>query len=207
MSDTINLSTTINVSNISADEIRTGLAKINGTDLARFGNINRPNEPAITQTSEGVVTINSYDNYIYFNRYHTNGAVDTTYFTGKHLGMFRLIIGQLWGYDAAFSHINHFNTSNFAFAQNADGQTYINSATNSILMLKGLDVSGNINASSLNTSTLTIPNNTITKDKITNLNTSLDSLSNCVAPGDTCVKLCAVGDTGLKTGWVSCVLR
>ena len=29
----------------------------------------------------------------------------------------------------------------------------------------------------------------------------------CVAPGDTCVKLCAVGDTGLKTGWVSCVLR
>ena len=29
----------------------------------------------------------------------------------------------------------------------------------------------------------------------------------CVAPGDTRVKLCAVGDTGLKTGWVSCVLR
>ena len=28
-----------------------------------------------------------------------------------------------------------------------------------------------------------------------------------VQPGDTCVKLCAVGDTGLKTGWVSCVLR
>ena len=27
---------------------------------------------------------------------------------------------------------------------------------------------------------------------------------NCVAPGDTCVKLCAVGDTGLKTGWVRC---
>ena len=26
----------------------------------------------------------------------------------------------------------------------------------------------------------------------------------CVAPGDTCVKLCAVGDTGLKTGWVRC---
>ena len=24
--------------------------------------------------------------------------------------------------------------------------------------------------------------------------------SNCVAPGNTCVKLCAVGDTGLKTG-------
>ena len=33
------------------------------------------------------------------------------------------------------------------------------------------------------------------------------SASCCVAPGDTCVKLCAVGDTGLKTGWVSCVLR
>ena len=29
----------------------------------------------------------------------------------------------------------------------------------------------------------------------------------CVAPGDTFVKLCAVGDTELKTGWVSCVLR
>ena len=26
----------------------------------------------------------------------------------------------------------------------------------------------------------------------------------CVAPGDTCVKLFAVGDTGLKTGWVRC---
>ena len=24
----------------------------------------------------------------------------------------------------------------------------------------------------------------------------------CVAPGDTCVELCAVGDSGLKTGWV-----
>ena len=26
----------------------------------------------------------------------------------------------------------------------------------------------------------------------------------CVTPGDTCVKLCPVGDTGLKTGWVRC---
>ena len=29
-------------------------------------------------------------------------------------------------------------------------------------------------------------------------------IGNCVAPGDTCVELCAVGDTGLKTGWVRC---
>ena len=44
-------------------------------------------------------------------------------------------------------------------------------------MLKGVDVSGNFNSSSINTSTLKIPNNAITKDKITNLNTSLDGLS------------------------------
>ena len=45
-----NVSTTI----LSADEITSGLAKINGTDIARFGNINRPNEPANTQLTGGV---------------------------------------------------------------------------------------------------------------------------------------------------------
>ena len=50
---------------LSADEITSGLARINGTNLARFGNINRPNKPAIAQSTGGVVTINSYANYIY----------------------------------------------------------------------------------------------------------------------------------------------
>ena len=80
-----------------------------------------------------------------------------------------LKLGALSGYDAKFSNINHFNISNVALAQNNNGQTHINSATNSILMLKGVDVSGNINSSSINRSTLIIPNNAITKDKTTNL--------------------------------------
>ena len=50
-----------------------------------------------------------------------------------------------------------------------------------------LDSSGNINASSLNTSTLIIPDNSITKDKITNLNTSLDSISSDIATLNTSV--------------------
>ena len=67
----INLSSNIltdncSLINSSADEITSGLARINGTDLACFGNINRPNEPPITQSSGGVVTINSYATYIYF---------------------------------------------------------------------------------------------------------------------------------------------
>ena len=65
LSGTINLSTTIYVSNISANEITSGLAIMHGTEFARFGNINRLNEPAICQTNGGVVTINSYANYIY----------------------------------------------------------------------------------------------------------------------------------------------
>ena len=62
--------------NLSADEITSGLGRINGTDLACFGNINRPNEPAIAQSSGGVVTINSYANYIYFKKTATNGTTN-----------------------------------------------------------------------------------------------------------------------------------
>ena len=54
----------ISTINLSADEITSRSARITGTDYASFGNIDRPNEPAITQSSGGVVTINSYQNYI-----------------------------------------------------------------------------------------------------------------------------------------------
>ena len=56
--------------NLSADEITSGSAIITGTDLASFGHIDRTNEPAITQSSGGVVTINSYQNFIYLKNMH-----------------------------------------------------------------------------------------------------------------------------------------
>ena len=108
--------------NFSADEIISGLARINGTYLACFGNINRPNEPAITQSSGGVVTINSYANYIYLKKTATNGSSKSLYFTGDALVMYPVKIGGING-DAVFSNINHFNILNFALAQNGDGQT------------------------------------------------------------------------------------
>ena len=110
VSDIINLSTNINVSNISADEITSKWTKIGSLE----------------------------------NR-------------------------------AVFSHKNHFNNSSYAFAQSVTGITLINSATDRIWVLKNtemwgdLNVSKNINASSMNTSSLIIPNNAITKDKIINL--------------------------------------
>ena len=128
VSDTINLSTTINVSNISADLI----------------------------TSKSVV-IGNLDN------------------------------------KAVFSNKLFFNNSSYAFGQSPTGITLINSATDRIWVLKNmsmwgdLDSSGNINASSLNTSSLIIPDDTITKNKIINLNTSLDSLSNYIGSLNTSV--------------------
>ena len=127
-SDTINLSTTINVSNISADLI----------------------------TSNSVV-IGNLDN------------------------------------KAIFSNKLFFNNSSYAFGQSQTGITLINSATDRIWVLKNmsmwgdLDSSGNINASSLNTSSLIIPDDTIKKTKIINLNTSLDSLSNYIGSLNTSV--------------------
>ena len=106
MSDTINLSTKINVSNISADLITSKNAQVGS---------------------------------------FTNGN------------------------NAVFSHKNYFNNLSYAFAQSPTGITLINSATDRIWVLKNmsmwgdLDASGNINASSLNTSSLIIPNATIKK--------------------------------------------
>ena len=121
VSDTINLSTTINVSNISADLITSKWTKI--------------------------------------------GSLENK---------------------AVFSHKNYFNNSSYAFAQSQTGITLINSATDRIWVLKNmsmwgdLDSSGNINASTINTSSLIIPFESIKKNRIINLNTSLDSLSNYI---------------------------
>ena len=90
-------------------------------------------------------------------------------------------IGGING-DAVFSNINHFNIVDFALAQSDNGQTWLSSATSSIITLKGMDISGATNTSSINSSNasfdnLTIPDNALSKDKITGLNTSLDNLS------------------------------
>ena len=103
----------ISTINLSADEIKSGLAKINGTAFASFGNINRPNEPAITQSSGWVVTINSNAKYIYLNKKATNGTTKSLYFTGDELVMSPVKIGGING-DAIFSDINHFDILNFA---------------------------------------------------------------------------------------------
>ena len=84
--------------------------------------------------------------------------------------------------DAIFSNINYFNILDFALAQNDNGQTYLNSATSSIITLKGMGISGAVNASSVNASNasfdnLIIPDNFLSQDKITGLKTSLDNLS------------------------------
>ena len=116
-SGTINLSTTINVSNISADLI----------------------------TSKSVV-IGNLDN------------------------------------KAIFSNKLFFNNSSYAFGQSPTGITLINSATDRIWVLKNmsmwgdLDSSGNINASTINTSNLSIPENSLSQNTITNLISNLSIL-------------------------------
>jgi len=137
VSDTINLSTTINVSNISADEITSNWTKI------------------------GLLT----------------GTLSQT---------------------ANFAHRNFFTNTGYALLQTNGGQTRINSNTDNIQVVKTLRClegincekilnASNINASTINTTTLIIPDNAITKDKITGLNTSLGSLSNSIGSLNTSV--------------------
>ena len=175
----------ISTKNLSADEITSGSARItgntSGTDYASFGNISRPDEPAITQSSGGVVTINSYQNFIYLNKHINDGSMRSLYFTGTELVMSPVKIGGING-DAIFSNLNHYNIHDFALAQSDDGQSWLSSGTTSIKTLKGMDISGNINTSSINSSNasfdnLSIPDNALSKDKINGLNTSLDNLS------------------------------
>ena len=84
---------------------------------------------------------------------------------------------------------------------NTDNNLVINNVNDTI------NLSTSIIVSNLNTSTITIPNNTITKNKITNLNTSLDSLSNSIGSLNTSVSnlssnkqdnITLVGGTGIS---------
>ena len=116
-----------------------------------------------------------------FKKTRTDGTSQSLYFTGDTLVMNPAKIGGING-DAVFSNINHFNILGFALAQNDNGQTWLSSATSSIIILKGMDISAATNKSSINSSNasfdnLTIPNNALSKDKITDPNTSLDNLS------------------------------
>ena len=87
------------------------------------------------------------------------------------------------GYSAVFSHKHYFNNKEYAYSQSPTGITLINSATYRIWAVKSIDIWGNLNvskntnSSTLNTLTLIIPDGTISKDKITNLNASLVGLS------------------------------
>ena len=116
-----------------------------------------------------------------FKKKATNGTRKSLYFTGDELVMNPV---KIWGIngDAELSNINHFNILDFALAQNDNGQTYLSSATSSIMTLKGMDIPGKANASSVNApnasfDNLIIPDNYLIKDKIRGLNTSLDTLS------------------------------
>ena len=60
-------------------------------------------------------------------------------------------IGGING-DATFSNINNYDILNFALAQSDNGQTWLSSATSSIITLKGMDISGTTNTSSINSS-------------------------------------------------------
>ena len=79
---------------------------------------------------------------------------------------------KIWGIngDAELSNINHFNILDFASAQNDNGQTYLSSATSTIITLKGMDIPGTANASSVNApnasfDNLIIPDNYLSQDK------------------------------------------
>ena len=71
----------------------------------------------------------------------------------------------------------------------ASGSQVSNTDTNLVINIVSdtINLSQNINLSNINLSTLIIPNNTISEDKITNLNTSLDSLSNNIGSLNTSV--------------------
>ena len=156
VSDTINLSTKINVSNISVGEITSGWTKI------------------------GLLT----------------GTLNQT---------------------ANFAHKNFFTNTGYALLQTNGGQTKINSNTDNIQVIKSLRCFENINcdkilntsninsstlsSSSINTSTLIIPNDSITKDKITNLNTSLDSLSDDKQDNITLVGGTGISISNLNSSW------
>ena len=172
--NSINISSNISIGNcsllnLSADKITSGLGRIttNDNDLAAFGNKHQHLYPAITQSTGGVVTINSYQNFIYLRKHAANGTNKSLYFTGDNLVMDPVKIGGING-DAVFSNINCFDILNFALAQSNDGQTFLSSSTPSIKTLKGMDISGNLNVSNnINSSTITSNEGTIT-----NLNSS-----------------------------------
>ena len=83
---------------------------------------------------------------------------------------------------ANFAHKNLKN-SGYAFGQTNGGQTKINSNTDHIQALKtlkyfeGIDSSKTFDVSNINASSLSIPDGSLTKSSIPNLNTPLNSLS------------------------------
>ena len=87
-------------------------------------------------------------------------------------------INLIAGNNISISNLN----SSWTIEAIASGAEYSNPDNNLVInnISDTINLSTNINVSKLNTSTLIIPNNTITKNKITNLNTSLNSLSNSI---------------------------
>ena len=106
-------------------------------------------------------------------------------------------ISLIAGNNISISNLN----SSWTIEAIASGAEYSNPDNNLVInnISDTINLSTNINVSNLNTSSLIIPDNTITKNKITNLNTSLDSLSNNIGSLNTSVSNLSGAITTLNT--------
>ena len=119
-----------------------------------------------TNTSGGGEYVNTDENIVIENNIiNLSTKINVSNISADLITSKSVAIGNLDN-KAVFSNKLFFNNSSYAFGQSPTGITLINSATDRIWVLKNmsmwgdLDVSMNINASSLNTSSLIIPNTT-----------------------------------------------
>ena len=86
-----------------------------------------------------------------------------------------------------FSNVNHYNILDFALAQSDNGQTWLSSATSSIITLKGMDISGTTNTSSINSSNaffITTNTSSINSSNAFFINTNTSSINSSNASFD-----------------------
>ena len=206
VNDTINLSTTINVSNINTSSLTIPINSITKDKITNLntsldslsGDITTLNT-SVSGLSGAITTLNTSVSGLSGNITTLNTSVSDL--SNNKQDNITLVAGN----NISISNLN----SSWTIEAIATGGQYSNTDNNLVInnVNDTINLSTSIIVTNLNTSTITIPDNTITKNKITHLNTSLDSLSNKIGSLNTSVSnlssnkqdnITLVGGTGIS---------
>ena len=206
VNDTINLSTTINVSNINTSSLTIPINSITKDKITNLntsldslsGDITTLNT-SVSGLSGAITTLNTSVSNLSGDITTLNTSVSNL--SNNKQDNITLVAGN----NISISNLN----SSWTIEAIATGGQYSNTDNNLVInnVNDTINLSTSIIVTNLNTSTITIPDNTITKNKITHLNTSLDSLSNKIGSLNTSVSnlssnkqdnITLVGGTGIS---------